>query len=73
MRFVKPLDEKMLIKYLSKASMFVSIEDACIKGGAVSRIQEFCSTERINIQSVLLGIPDQFIEHASRNEMLDEA
>ena len=73
MRFVKPLDEKMLKKYLSKASMFVSIEDACIKGGAGSLIQEFCSTERINIQSVLFGIPDQFIEHASRDEMLDEA
>jgi len=73
MRFVKPLDEKMLKKYLSKASMFVSIEDACIKGGAGSLVQEFCSSERINIQSVLFGIPDQFIEHASRNEMLDEA
>ena len=73
MRFVKPLDEKMLKKYLSKASMFVSIEDACMKGGAGSLVQEFCSSERINIQSVLFGIPDQFIEHASRNEMLDEA
>ena len=73
MRFVKPLDEKMLKKYLSKASMFVSIEDACIKGGAGSLVQEFCSSERINIQSVLFGIPDQFIEHASRDEMLDEA
>ena len=73
MRFVKPLDEKMLKKYLSKASMFVSIEDACVKGGAGSLVQEFCSSERINIQSVLFGIPDQFIEHASRNEMLDEA
>ena len=73
MRFVKPLDEKMLKKYLSKASMFVSIEDACVKGGAGSLVQEFCSSERINIQSVLFGIPDQFIEHASRDEMLDEA
>ena len=73
MRFVKPLDEKMLKKYLSKASMFVSIEDACIKGGAGSLVQEFCSSERINIQSVLFGIPDQFIEHASRDEMLDAA
>ena len=73
MRFVKPLDEKMLKKYLSKASMFVSIEDACVKGGAGSLVQEFCSSKRINIQSVLFGIPDQFIEHASRDEMLEEA
>ena len=73
MRFVKPLDEKMLKKYLSKASMFVSIEDACIICGAGSLIQEICWSERINIQSVLFGIPDQFIEHASRDEMLDAA
>ena len=53
--------------------MFVSIEDACIKGGAGSLVQEFCSSKKINIQSVLFGIPDQFIEHASRDEMLDAA
>ena len=73
MRFVKPLDEKNLKKYLSKANMFVSIEDACINGGAGSLVQEFCSSENINIQSILFGIPDQFIEHASRDQMLEEA
>ena len=42
-------------------------------GGAGSAVQEFCSKENINIKSILFGIPDQFIEHASREEMLNEA
>ena len=42
-------------------------------GGAGSAVQEFCSKENINIKSVLFGIPDKFIEHSSREEMLDEA
>ena len=73
MRFVKPLDKEILIKYLSNADLFVSLEDGSIMGGAGSAVQEFCSENTINIKSLLLGIPDLFIDHASREEMLDEA
>ncbi len=73
MRFVKPLDEEMLRKYLSNAEYFASIEDGSVMGGAGSAIQEFCSKEDINIKSILFGIPDKFIEHASREEMLSDA
>jgi 1-deoxy-D-xylulose-5-phosphate synthase len=73
MRFVKPLDHEILKKYLSKAEYFVSLEDGSIAGGAGSAIQEFCSMESINVKSILLGIPDRFIEHASREEMLESA
>ena len=73
MRFVKPLDEKMLLKYLKNADFFVSIEDGTVMGGAGSAVQEFCSENKINIKSFLLGIPDKFIDHASRDEMLEAA
>ena len=73
MRFVKPLDKEILIKYLSNADLFISLEDGSIMGGAGSAVQEFCSENTINIKSLLLGIPDLFIDHASREEMLDEA
>ena len=73
MRFVKPLDEEMLKKYLSKAECFISIEDGSVMGGAGSAVQEFCSKEGIDIKSILFGIPDKFIEHASRDEMLSDA
>ena len=73
MRFVKPLDHEILKKYLSKVEYFISLEDGSIAGGAGSAVQEFCSIESINIKSILLGIPDRFIEHSSRGEMLESA
>jgi 1-deoxy-D-xylulose-5-phosphate synthase len=73
MRFVKPLDQEILKKYLSKADYFVSLEDGSIAGGAGSAVQEFCSIESIDIKSIILGIPDRFIEHSSREEMLESA
>jgi 1-deoxy-D-xylulose-5-phosphate synthase len=73
MRFVKPLDHEILKKYLSKSDYFVSLEDGSIAGGAGSAVQEFCSIESINVKSILLGIPDRFIEHSSREEMLESA
>ncbi len=73
MRFVKPLDEEMLKKYLKNAQGYVSLEDGSVYGGAGSAVQEFCSNNQINIKSKLYGIPDRFIEHASREEMLEDS
>ena len=73
MRFVKPLDEEILLKYLCDADMFISLEDGSIMGGAGSAVQEFCSQKNIKIRSRLFGIPDVFIDHASREEMIEDA
>ena len=73
MRFVKPLDENLLKEYLSDADLFISLEDGAVMGGAGSSVQEFCADNSINIQSKLFGIPDKFIDHASRKEMIEEA
>jgi len=73
MRFVKPLDSEMLLTYLNKTNFFVSLEDGSIAGGAGSAVQEFCMEHNIKIRSKLFGIEDKFIEHASREEMLEEA
>ena len=73
MRFVKPLDEDLLKEYLSDADLFISLEDGAVMGGAGSSVQEFCADNSLNIQSKLFGIPDKFIDHASRKEMIEEA
>ena len=72
MRFVKPLDKVVLKKYLKNADLFVSLEDGSVAGGAGSAVLEFCSEEDIDIRSKIFGIPDKFIEHASRQEMIAE-
>ena len=73
MRFVKPLDKNLLKRLLKKSKVFISIEDGSVMGGAGSAVQEFASNENLNIKSILFGIPDKFIEHASRDEMLVDA
>ena len=50
--------------------MFISLEDGSISGGAGSAVQEFCSEENIIIKSKLLGIPDKFVAHGSREDMI---
>jgi len=72
MRFEKPLDKVVLKKYLKNADLFVSLEDGSVAGGAGSAVLEFCSEENIDIRSKIFGIPDKFIEHASREEMIAE-
>ena len=72
MRFVKPLDKELLKEYLSNADLFISLEDGSVAGGAGSAVQEFCSEEGILNKSKLFGIPDKFVEHASREEMIKE-
>jgi 1-deoxy-D-xylulose-5-phosphate synthase len=72
MRFVKPLDKDILRNFFKSADLFISLEDGSIAGGAGSAVQEFCSEEDINIRSKLFGIPDKFIDHASREEMIVE-
>ena len=72
MRFVKPLDKDTLRNFFKSADLFISLEDGSVAGGAGSAVQEFCSEEDIDIRSKLFGIPDEFIDHASREEMIVE-
>jgi 1-deoxy-D-xylulose-5-phosphate synthase len=53
--------------------MFISLEDGSMSGGAGSAVQEFCGRNNIMIKSLIFGIPDEFIDHASREEMLNQA
>jgi len=72
MRFVKPIDED-LIKALSEShDLIITLEDNAISGGAGSAVNEYLHSQTIQIPVINLGIPDQYIEHASREEQLEE-
>jgi len=73
MRFVKPLDENLIGKYAANKKIIVTIEDGSISGGAGSAVNEWMQLQDNQIQVLICGIPDKFIEHASREEMLDMA
>jgi 1-deoxy-D-xylulose-5-phosphate synthase len=72
MRFVKPLDEKLLHQIFKKFETIVTIEDGTIVGGFGSAILEFASNNNYTNKTVKhLGIPDHFIEHGKVDELFE--
>jgi len=71
MRFVKPLDEELITKHSKDKKIIVTIEDGTISGGAGSAVSEWAQENKIKSQVVICGIPDEFVEHASRKEMIE--
>ncbi|EKO36147.1 1-deoxy-D-xylulose-5-phosphate synthase [SAR86 cluster bacterium SAR86E] len=73
MRFVKPLDKELMDEYSKKKSLIVTIEDGVMTGGAGSAVNEWIQENNMKQKIIICGIPDKFIEHASREEMLEMA
>ena len=71
MRFVKPLDEDLMMEHSKDKKIIITIEDGAISGGAGSAVSEWAQENKIKSQIIICGIPDKFIEHASREEMLE--
>jgi 1-deoxy-D-xylulose-5-phosphate synthase len=70
MRFVKPLDEDMIKSLANTHQAFVTLEENVIAGGAGSGVSEYLSEQNIQIPIKHFGLPDYFIEHGDRAEML---
>ncbi len=73
MRFVKPLDEKLLYNIFTEFNKIITIEDGVLKGGFGSAILEFGNTNGFNDKSIKrLGIPDHFVEHGTVKELFEQ-
>ena len=72
MRFVKPIDEKLLHEVFSQYEIVVTVEDGCIQGGMGSAVIEFMVDHEYNSKVIRLGIPDKFIEHGEQKELYEE-
>jgi len=71
-RFVKPMDEDGLASLARTARVLVTVEDHALAGGFGSRVLEALNRKSLATPVVRLGVPDQFIEHGSRDQMLAE-
>lgn len=72
MRFVKPLDEKIIRDLAEHTHLFVTVEEHAIMGGAGSAVNEFMAQEQIVKPIINLGLPDSFLHQASHNQMLQD-
>ncbi|WP_226642468.1 1-deoxy-D-xylulose-5-phosphate synthase [Mesobacillus subterraneus] len=72
-RFIKPLDEELLVGILKENMPILTIEEAVLQGGFGSFVLE--ASHDLGYQHVeidRMGIPDQFIEHGSVDKLLEE-
>jgi 1-deoxy-D-xylulose-5-phosphate synthase len=71
MRFVKPLDRELMTENCSGKNTIITIEDGAMSGGAGSAVSEWAHENKLKQQIIICGIPDEFVNHASREEMLE--
>ena len=71
MRFVKPLDEQLLLDLAQNHDALVFVEDSAIQGGAGSACLEALSRNKIQLPTLQIGLPDEYVEHGDINLLLD--
>ena len=72
MRFVKPLDDELVMKLALSHDLLVTIEENTIQGGAGSAVVESLLKQNVTTKVMQLGLPDCFIDHGDPAAMLVE-
>jgi 1-deoxy-D-xylulose-5-phosphate synthase len=70
MRFVKPLDESLILEIAESHDMLITVEENTVLGGAGSGVAEVLRDKQFTVPMLSLGLPDNHIEHGSTNDML---
>ena len=69
MRFLKPIDEDILQAVGTRCRRIVTVEDGVIRGGLGSAVLEYMADHDLHPQVRRLGLPDQFVEHGTPEEL----
>ena len=70
---MKPLDEELVLEHLKRTKWIITIEDGIRSGGFATQIRELLISENIKRYNLLtLGVPEETIEVASREELLEK-
>ena len=72
MRFIKPLDTEIVLKAAAEYELLITLEENAVMGGAGSAINECLITHNMHTPTINLGLPDNFTEHGSRDQLLAE-
>ncbi len=72
-RFVKPLDEELILEWGRRCGAVVTAEDGCLAGGFGSAVAELFVDRGLSreIKLARLGYPDEYVEHGTPQELLD--
>ena len=70
MRFVKPLDEELVLQLAREHALLVTVEENTVQGGAGSAVAECLQRHGVTVPLLHLGLPDAFLEHGDPVQML---
>ncbi len=70
MRFVKPLDEVLILEIAKTHDVIVTLEENVLSGGAGSAVNQFLQAQKILMPVLNIGLPDSFVEQGTREELL---
>ena len=73
MRFVKPLDDAMVLEMARSHDLLVTFEENVVAGGAGSAVNECLAAHGETVVIANCGLPDRLIQHGTREEMLSDA
>jgi len=70
MRWAKPLDLEMVLAMAARHEHLVTVEDACVMGGAGSAVSEALQKANVLRSILSLGLPDEFVEHGDPAKLM---
>ncbi|MDP2806013.1 MAG: 1-deoxy-D-xylulose-5-phosphate synthase [Gallionellaceae bacterium] len=70
MRFVKPLDEALVLQLAREHTLLVTVEENTIQGGAGSAVAECLAQHGFSVPMLHLGLPDHFVEQGEHKQLL---
>jgi len=70
MRFVKPLDEDLVLRLATTHELVVTVEENVLEGGAGSAVLESLAAQGVEVPVLQLGLPDHFVEHGDPAQLL---
>ncbi len=70
MRFVKPLDDALVLRLASTHELVVTVEENVLEGGAGSAVLESLAARGVEVPVLQLGLPDHFVEHGDPAQLL---
>ncbi|MCS3902331.1 1-deoxy-D-xylulose-5-phosphate synthase [Methylohalomonas lacus] len=73
MRFIKPIDEDMILQLAASHGQLITIEENVVHGGAGSAVNEVLAAHNVHVRIANYGLPDRLLEHGSREDMLYDA
>jgi 1-deoxy-D-xylulose-5-phosphate synthase len=72
-RFIKPLDREVILRAIEQLPVVVTVEEGTLEGGFGSAVLEAANAAGLSARNVIRkGLPDRFVEHGERSELLAE-